>query len=140
MPMKNRAKWKMLSGCVAVVAWLFVCAACNKKEPSMDFQEDWLYPEDTTVEESVNRETRTEEHVETYKVPEGKTRRSGGSGYSSYSYDDDDEEYDKSDNEAYIDGWVTAEEELYSGAEPGSYLPVEGDDDYEEDYDDGYGY
>ena len=46
----------------------------------------------------------------------------------------------KTDNEAYIDGFLTAEEEFYTGAEPGSSLPLEGDDDYEEDYDDGYGY
>ena len=138
--MKNCEKWKMLSGCVAVVAWLFVCVACNKKEPSVEYQEDWLHPEESEVEESVFRNEHTEEHTEPVKVPEGKTRKSGSSGYSGYSYDDDDKKYDKSDNEAYIDGWVTAEEELYSGAEPGSYLPVDGDDDYEEDYDDGYGY
>ena len=138
--MKNCEKWKLLSGCVAVVAWLFVCAACNKKEPSVEYQEDWLYIEDSKVEESVNRDARHEEHKEPFMVPEGKTRRSGGSGYSSYSYDDDDDDDDKTDNEAYIDGFLTAEEEFYTGAEPGSSLPVEGDDDYEEDYDDGYGY
>ncbi|MBO7557159.1 MAG: hypothetical protein J6T52_01550 [Bacteroidaceae bacterium] len=87
MAKKKKINNVKLSGCVAVVAWLFVCVACNKKEPSVEYQEDWLYIEDSKVEESVNRDTRHEEHKEPYKAPEGRTRRSGSSGYSSYSYD-----------------------------------------------------
>ena len=35
---------------------------------------------------------------------------------------------------------MTAEEEFYTGNDAGTNLPVEGDDDYEADYDEGYGY
>ena len=131
--MRNGLKW---TGNVAALAWLCVCFACtnNRKDSIQDVER---FPEVEVVKDSVGEECRHEEQEEPKNVARESINGTTSSGHSPYTYDD---KKDKTDNEAYIDGWVTAEEEFYTGSDAGTNLPVEGDDDYETDYDKGYGY
>ena len=125
-------KYKRTIACMAVLSCLLICACESKKHNSYDFDE-WESAYETT-DDSLSENIDEDSIKAKNSAPEQSTNNATQQKRSSYNSPINELE----NNEAYIDGYMDALEEDYTGGYGDLYDPLLSDKEYREAYDAGY--